>query len=93
VQHSLEKPYSLKENGIFSKQTRTMTHELVKVGVPMEQVGSAVKAVAQGFGVNVKGCISVHSIGHIMLEGGIAAQLQIVHEIEHVPGKSLLKYM
>jgi hypothetical protein len=64
VKHSLEKPYSLKENGIFSEQTQTMTCELVKVGVLMEQVGSAVKAVAQGFGVNIKGCISVHSIGH-----------------------------
>jgi chromosome segregation ATPase len=68
VQHSLEKPYSLKENGIFSEQTRTMTRELVKVGVPMEQVGSAVKAVAKGFGVNVKGCISARSVGRITLE-------------------------
>ena len=77
VQHSLEKPYSLKENGIFSEQTWTMTRELVKVGVPMEQVGSAVKAVAQGFGVNVKGCISARSVGRITLEGGLAAQLQM----------------
>ena len=72
---------------------QTMTCELVKVRVPIEQVGSAVKAVAQGFGVNVKGRISVCSIGCITLERGLATQLQIVHEIEHAPGKSHLKYM
>jgi hypothetical protein len=59
----------------------------------MEQVSSAVKVVAHGFGVNVKGCISACSVGCITLEGGLAAQLQIVHEIEHAPGKSLLKYV
>ena len=87
VKHSLEKPHALKEKGIFTEQARTMTRELVKVGVPMEQVGSAVKAVAQGFGVNVKGHISARSVGRITLEGGLAAQLQLVHEIEHAPGK------
>ncbi|KAF8220609.1 hypothetical protein L208DRAFT_1089625, partial [Tricholoma matsutake] len=81
--------YSLKENGIFTEETWTITCELVKVRVPMEQVGNAVKAVAQGFGVNVKGCISACSIGCITLEGGLAAQLQIVHEIEHAPELNL----
>ena len=84
VKHSLEEPHALKEKGIFTKQAHTMTHELVKVRVPMEQVGSAVKAVAQGVGVNVKGHISAHSAG---LEGGLAPQLQLVHEIEHTPDK------
>jgi hypothetical protein len=87
VKHSLEKPHSLKANGAFKEQTRTMTHELAKVGVPMEQVGGAVKAVAQGFGINIDGCISSCSVGCITLEGGLAAQLQTVHEIDHAPGK------
>jgi chromosome segregation ATPase len=92
VKSVLEKPHALKEKGIFTEQARTMTRELVKAGVPMEQVGSAVKAVAQGFGVNIKGNISARSVGRITLEGGIAAQLQLVHEIQHAPGKLVLKF-
>jgi hypothetical protein len=91
MQSALKKPHVLKEKGIFTEQARTMTRELVKVGVPVEHIGGAVKAVVQGFGVNIEGDISARSVGRITLEGGIAAQLQLVHEIQHAPGKSVQK--
>jgi hypothetical protein len=48
---SQEKLHALKEKGIFTEQARTMMRELVKVGVPMQQVvGNATNVVAQGFG-------------------------------------------
>jgi hypothetical protein len=86
LEKALSKPFALKENGVFTEDTRTMTRELVKLGVPMEQVGNAVEAVAKGVRVNVKGHISTRSVGRVTLEGGLAAQLQLVHEIENAPG-------
>jgi hypothetical protein len=75
IAKALSKPHALKENCVFMEDTHMMTHELVKLGVPMEQVGNTVEAVAKGVGVNVKGHISTQSVGCVTLEGGLAAQL------------------
>jgi hypothetical protein len=90
MQSALKKPHVLKEKGIFTEQAWTMMCELVKVGVPVEHIGGAVNAVAQGFGVNIDGDISAHSVGCITLEGGIATHL--VHEISmHLVNLSKVK--
>lgn len=93
IEKALSKPHPLKENGFFTEDTRMMTRELVKLGVPMEQVSNTVEAVAKGVGVNVKGHISTRSVGRVTLEGGLTAQLQLVHEIENVPGGLYRAYL
>jgi hypothetical protein len=49
----------------------------------MENMSNTLKTVAQGLGVRIKGHISTCSVGRIVLEGGVAAKLQLVHEIEN----------
>jgi chromosome segregation ATPase len=79
------KSLQLKDHGIIREETRDMVRNLVQLGVPMENVSSALKSVAEGLGVQVQGHVSTRSIGRIVLEGGVAAKLQLVHEIEHAP--------
>jgi hypothetical protein len=82
VSRVLSQPHQLKEKGVIREETRHIVRELVQLGVPMENVSNTLEAVAQGLGVGIKGHISTRSVGRIVLEGGVAAKLQLVHEIE-----------
>jgi hypothetical protein len=86
VSRVLDQPHQLKEKGVIRDGTRHIVRDLVQLGVPMENVSSALEAVAQGLGMKVKGHVSTRSVGRIVLEGGVAAKLQLVHEIEQAEG-------
>jgi hypothetical protein len=80
---NISQPYQLKEKGVIGEETRRIVRDLVQLGVPMENVSNTLETVAQGLGVEIKGHISMRSVGRIVLEGGVAAKLQLVHEIEN----------
>jgi hypothetical protein len=77
-----KKSLQLKDKGVIREETRDIVCNLVQLGVPMETVSSALETVAEGLGVRVQGHVSTRSVGRIVLEGGVAAKLQLVHEIE-----------
>jgi hypothetical protein len=79
----LSQPYQTKKKGVIGDETRQIVRDLVQLGVPMENVSNTLETVARGLGVGIKGHISMHSVGRIVLEGGVAAKLQLVHEIEN----------
>jgi hypothetical protein len=61
-------------------------HSLSKTG-PKTMTRLDLKAlVSKGFGLNVKDNVSARAVGHIMHEGGVAAQIQLVHKAENAKG-------
>ncbi|KAF8871601.1 hypothetical protein BD779DRAFT_1453746, partial [Infundibulicybe gibba] len=86
-----ERPHvqNVKEGGLIKESMRTMSRELVKLGVPVKNVSEAVHSVADGLGIAVTGGISTRSVGRLTLEGGVAAKLQLVHKIENAASLTL----
>jgi hypothetical protein len=79
----------MKEKGIIKEACREMLRELQVLNVPVEKVNDVVHVVARGFGLKVKDKVSARAVGRIMWEGGIAAEIQLVHEIEQAKGLGL----
>ncbi|KAF8151571.1 hypothetical protein B0H34DRAFT_664489 [Crassisporium funariophilum] len=73
----------LKEKGAFTEATRELVRELVNRGLPVDQVNGAIQAMSAHNGLERQDTISTRSIGRIILEGGIAAQMQIIDEVNH----------
>jgi hypothetical protein len=80
----------MKENGVIKEECREMLRELQVLNVPVEKVNAVVHVVAKGFGLKVKDNVSARAVGRIMREGGIAAEIQLVHEVEQAKGCSFL---
>lgn len=58
-----------------------MVCELVKCGVPVDDVNDIIHIVCKGFGFEVPDGISPQSVSRIVLKGGIAAKMQLAHQI------------
>ena len=63
-----------------------MLRELQVLSVPVDKVNAVVHTVAKGFGLRVKDDVSARAARRIMCEGGVAAQIQLVHEAENAKG-------
>jgi hypothetical protein len=50
-----------------------------------------IHAVCKNAGVAVQGSMSRHTVSRAILKGGIAAQIQIGHELAQAEGKRLIK--
>ena len=72
----------LKEKGVVSDPSRAMVRNLVQLGVPVANVEGAINAVSEQLGVSVQDSLSARTVSRIVLEGGVAAKLQLVHEIQ-----------
>ena len=59
--------------------------------MPVEKLNEVIHIVGRGFGfeINDKDNVSARTVGRVMKEGGIAAEMQIVHEIETAKGMNL----
>ncbi|KAJ7662048.1 hypothetical protein DFH06DRAFT_987532 [Mycena polygramma] len=75
---------SLKESGIISADIRACVRDIVGIGAPLEGVSKIIHAVAKGLNIKIKDDISTRSAGRIVLEGGVAAHLQIVDAVKNV---------
>lgn len=71
----------MREHGAISESCREMVRELVKCGVPVDNVNDVIHIVCEGFGFEVPDGISPRSVSRIVLEGGIAAKMQLAHRI------------
>ncbi|KAF9237833.1 hypothetical protein BU15DRAFT_62857 [Melanogaster broomeanus] len=75
---------TLKQGGIITDEARDMVRELVAIhDVPVLSVNGVVEAVSCAAGLEVRGSLSVRSVGRIMLEGDVAATVQMVDERQH----------
>ncbi|KAJ7767857.1 hypothetical protein DFH07DRAFT_915471 [Mycena maculata] len=74
---------SLKDDGIISTEIRACVRDIVSFGAPLESVDKIIHAVAKGLNIQISDHVSTRSAGRIVLEGGVAAQLQIVDAIKN----------
>ena len=68
---------------------REMVWDLVQSGVPMDSVDDVIHVVCAAFGITVTDNMSPRMVGQIILEGRIAAKMQLVHEIMNTECKSI----
>ncbi|KAF9233996.1 hypothetical protein BU15DRAFT_53177, partial [Melanogaster broomeanus] len=86
-QSSSKSSFLLKENNIITEDSRAMIRELVAdLDVPVASIQGVIKAVAEGLQVPLEGRVSQRSIGRIVKEGGVAADVQLVDEVLQAQG-------
>ncbi|KAJ6632369.1 hypothetical protein B0H10DRAFT_2206734 [Mycena sp. CBHHK59/15] len=84
IQKASKEAVQIKDHGgLICLPVRSMVRDLVSKGhVTEENVDAVFKRVAEVLDVNVVGNISRRSSARIVGEGGIAAKVQLVHELE-----------
>jgi hypothetical protein len=73
---------AVKEHGIISDAIRSCVQDLVSLNVPVDNVCAIIAAVTEALNVKLVGNLSAWSVGRIVKEGGIKAQLQVVDELK-----------
>lgn len=80
------------KQGIVTNDARALACDLVELGVPAHNVNSVIHTVTQPMGITVEGNISDWTVCCVVLEGGIAAQVQVVDEVHHAESAQILYY-
>jgi hypothetical protein len=78
--------HSLLHKGTYSAESRHLARLLTKAGCSREYVGSVIQAVCQSAGITVKGKMSRRTVSRAILEGGIAAKIQLGYEVTQAKG-------
>ena len=81
----------LKKLGVITPAARRLVRELVASGVPVKKVNRVIGGLSRLTGVTIVGSIDTRSVRRIVLEGGIAAKMQVVEEISRGDGTHLSK--
>ena len=55
--------------------------------MPVTWVNKVIRTVAKGFGITVKDTVDKHSVSHILLEGELALEIQLVSEMHNAGSK------
>lgn len=80
----------LKKHGVITPAAWATVCELVALGVPVKKVNEVLAVLTRLMGVAITGSIDGRSVRRIVLEGGIAAKIQLVEEIASADGVSIL---
>jgi hypothetical protein len=73
----------LKEKGgVVSFPIRSVVRQLSALGIPESNTNRVIHVVGDGLGVKIEGNISARTVGWIVDAGGLAAQVQIVDELQ-----------
>lgn len=79
--------FRLKRRGAYTPMARSLAHTLVQSGCSQKKVGHTIRTIAAALGVSVKECMSAHTVWRAVLEGGIAADIQLGYEISQAQSK------
>ena len=74
--------FHLMKKGVFTNETRKLVQILVRAGCSRNYINEVIVAVLKSAGVDVVGGISRTSVGRILREGYIAAQIQLGYEMQ-----------
>ncbi|KAE9392205.1 hypothetical protein BT96DRAFT_1000611 [Gymnopus androsaceus JB14] len=78
--------FAVKEDGIVSSTARDLSRDLVAIGLKPGMVGPALDRVLAAAGVEVKGNLSRTTVRCTVIEGGVAADLQLVDAMKESDG-------
>jgi hypothetical protein len=85
----------LRRGRTYSWDVQQMAREMVLSGTAREKVGPTLMKMGSLLGVKpgtYKLKMSQRTVSRIILEGGIASQVQLAYEMAKTPGKSLITY-
>ena len=80
------KTFNMLHKGTYSTESRQLARLLTKAGCSREYVGQVIQAVCRSAGLTVKGKMSCRTVSRAILEGGIAAKIQLGHEVTQAKG-------
>ncbi|TFY50258.1 hypothetical protein EVG20_g11625, partial [Dentipellis fragilis] len=85
----LGKTYRIQKDRAIQDTARDLVRDLVAYGVPAASVNDTLHRVAETLDVSTTGNISARSVGRIVLEGGLASDLQFVEDVQQSTGITL----
>jgi hypothetical protein len=74
--------------GVYTPAARALARMLVKAGCSQQAIGLIISDVAKGAGLAVNGQMSCRTVQRCLIEGGVAAHVQLGHELSHVDSRS-----
>jgi chromosome segregation ATPase len=83
----LERPPLVKkllQKGVYTSQAHEIARLLAKSGCAEQKIGGVITSVGKFLGVDMKGNMSQHTVQRAVLEGGIAADVQLGFEMSRV---------
>jgi len=76
-------------NGKFTKEARRLMRGLINLGCPMKNVGEIIRHCADATGVTLDAVPDRRTVWRAIIEGGLASQAQIIHELRNAKGDIL----
>ncbi|KAF8223650.1 hypothetical protein L208DRAFT_1516295 [Tricholoma matsutake] len=73
--------FSLLQKGVYTPEAHVLARMLVQAGCSQEYVGEVIQKVCKSAGVEVSAKMSRRTVATAILEGGIAAEIQLAYEI------------
>jgi hypothetical protein len=74
--------------GVYSSKCRQLARAMVLSGCSREKVGRLMRLIGETFGIKLTYTMSRRTVSRTVLEGGVAAKIQIAHELLTTEGKS-----
>lgn len=79
--------HRIRYKGVYTPEMRASIRQMVKSGCAPNRIGQVVQEIARIAGMDVKCAVSRRTIHRAILEGGVAAKVQLGHEILKAKGE------
>jgi hypothetical protein len=83
------KIYKTTCKGVYTDKIRDLTMFIKDAGCAQEYVGEVIERVFNAAGISVQGCMSARTVGRVVTEKGIAAQIQLGYEMDIAPNVTI----
>lgn len=77
----------LKEKGVIPDAVRAMIRDLAQAGAKQDAIMKILKIVAEHINLDIEGSFSPRAVGRIILEGGVAAKMQVASMMAGAEGE------
>ncbi|KAJ6451181.1 hypothetical protein C8R45DRAFT_1113723 [Mycena sanguinolenta] len=81
--------WNVRKGGTYTADARAMARALVRAGCSQEKVGEMIQYVGRMAGRSVHQRMSRRTVQRALIEGGVAARIQLAHEMSQADGVAL----
>ncbi|KAF8074877.1 hypothetical protein FPV67DRAFT_603049 [Lyophyllum atratum] len=82
--------FQLMQRGMYTAQARKMARYMVSTGTSEAKVGDALREIGELLGVHIERTMSQRTVQRAVLEGGVAADIQLGYEMSTADSKPVL---
>jgi hypothetical protein len=79
----------LTKHGVFTPEARALARIIVRSGCSQAKVGGVIQSIGKLLGITIKTPMSRRTVGRAILEGGVAAKIQLGYEMSRTKSKYL----